>query len=345
MTLQRWVKSHRDSQRNGSSQRADGEFLQAIASWETPSPSPSLPADKVVCLQYFTDDQTTCLVFASGDIIVVHEQPLPGEEEIVIVGSVDAGIAAAKWSPDEGLLAISTDAATFLLMTRQFEVVGETTMSAEDLGASKHVSVGWGSAETQFKGKRAKALRDPTIPEKVDEGRLSPHDEGQVNISWRGDGAYVAVCSIEAGKRRVIRVYDRECGLDSVSEPVDGLEGALSWRPAGNLIAGIRRLEDHAQVVFFERNGLRHGQFDLRTDQIAIKTWAADIALDWSIDSTVLAVSFKDRVQLWTMGNYHYYLKQEIHFPQERESSGPALVTWSPLSPLHLAVASSGKYP
>ena len=36
------------------------------------------------------------------------------------------------------------------------------------------------------------------MPEKVDQGILSSHDDGCTTITWRGDGAYVAVNSIEA---------------------------------------------------------------------------------------------------------------------------------------------------
>jgi elongator complex protein 1 len=108
------------------------------------------------------------------------------------------------------------------------------------------------------------ALLDPTVPESIDEGVLSAFDDRSVTISWRGDGAYFAINKVEEEQRRMVRVYSREGQLDSVSEPVDGLEGALSWRPSGNLIAGVRRLKDKIEVVFFERNGLRHGEFDLR---------------------------------------------------------------------------------
>ncbi len=318
------------------------ENVSTIASWEAPSPSPILPCDRTISLHYFGDLKTACIVLAGGDIVLVREAPGPGEEDIEIVGSVDAGITAARWSPDEERLALTTEAQTLLFMTRQFDGADETTMTEEDLKVSKHVSVGWGSAETQFKGKRAKALRDPTMPEKVDEGRLSPHDRGQVTISWRGDGAYVAVSSIHAGQRRVIRVYDRDGTLDSVSEPVDGLEGPLSWRPAGNLLAGVQRFSDHVDVVFFERNGLRHGQLDLRLDQEAMDSWATAIELDWNYDSTVLAVSFRDRVQLWTMGNYHYYLKQEFHMMSRQDASAAISVTWNSTSSLRLAVSSDG---
>jgi elongator complex protein 1 len=177
------------------------------------------------------------------------------------------------------------------------------------------------------------------MPEKVDEGKISDYDDSRTTITWRGDGAYVAVNSIEVGIRRVIRVYSREGSLDSVSEPVDGLEGALSWRPAGNIIAGIQRLDDRIDVVFFERNGLRHGQFTLRLSEEERTTCATDLKLDWNIDSTVLAVRFKDRIQLWTMGNYHYYLKQEIPIPE----GGVNFFRWHQEEALRFISASTSK--
>lgn len=288
------------------------EALSLITSWDAPCPLPDLKCDRIISLQYFADTSSTCLVMEGGDIVVVRESPQHGEDKIEIVGSVDVGLSAAAWAPDEELLAIATKSNTLLYMTRDFDNIAVITLAPDDLKASQHVSVGWGKKETQFHGKRAKALRDPTVPETVDEGKLSPFDDGKTSLSWRGDGAYLAVNSVESGTRRVVRVYSREGQLDSVSEPVDGLLGALSWRPAGNIIAGIQRLEDRIDVVFFERNGLRHGQFTLHLSKDERDTWASDINLSWNIDSTILAVAFKERLQLWTMGNYHYYLKQEV---------------------------------
>lgn len=269
---------------------------------------------------------------------------MPGEDRIEIVGSVDAGITAARWSPDEELLAITTKAATVVFMSRSFEGITDVSMTPEDLKASNHVSVGWGKKETQFQGKGAKALRDPTMPEKIDEGVLSPNDDSRSTISWRGDGAYLAISTIEGASRRVIRVYSREGVLDSVSEPVDGLEGALSWRPAGNLIAGIQRLESRIDVVFFERNGLRHGQFSLRLTPEQMQLPGQHITLSWNSDSTVLAVVMADCTQLWTMGNYHWYLKQEIKTNQLGLLTAAPLV-WHPEKPLQLMMVASGMKP
>jgi len=312
---------------------------ETIASWDTPSPIPELPFDRIVNLH--CSDGSISLVLEGGDIVVVRPDAGPDRELIEIVGSVDAGISAAAWSPDQGLLAIATKADTLLLMTREFEGTANVTLSAEDLGVSNHVSVGWGKKETQFKGRGvAKALRDPTVPEHVDEGTLSSHDDGRVSISWRGDGEYVAVNSVLEGKRRVIRVYNREGTLDSVSEPVNGLEGALSWKPSGQTLAGLRRRNSGIDVVFFERNGLRHGEFDLRVSDTEDHPVGSHISLNWNIDSTVLAVTFGDKVQLWTTSNYHWYLKQEITFAEASRSHGDLYTTWHPERSLHLACAS-----
>jgi elongator complex protein 1 len=212
------------------------------------------------------------------------------------VGSVDAGISAAAWSPDEELLTITTQADTLLLMSRDIENIASITLAPEDVNVSTHVSVGWGKKETQFKGKRARALQDPTMPETIDEGVLSPYDDRSVTISWRGDGAYFAVSKVELEQRRMIRVYSREGQLDSVSEPVDGLESALSWRPSGNLLASIRRSTEKMEVVFFERNGLRHGQFDLRFTAEELENLSTPLTLRWNSDSNVLAVFYPRRI-------------------------------------------------
>jgi elongator complex protein 1 len=316
------------------------EKLESIASWDAPCPLPSLTHDSILSLHHFADTSTSCLILAGGDIVLVRENPTSTEELVEIVGSVDAGLSAAAWSPDEELLAITTQADTLLLMSRDIENIASVNLTPEDVNVSSHVSVGWGKKETQFKGKRARALQDPTVPESIDEGVLSPLDDRSVTISWRGDGAWFAVSKIEEERRRMIRVYSREGQLDSVSEPVDGLEGALSWRPSGNLIASTRRTSDKVEVVFFERNGLRHGQFDLRFTVEELAALSVPLTLKWNSDSNVIAVSYPDKVQLWTMSNYHYYLKQELRFPEA--SPRTVMCDWHAERPLAVALSTSG---
>jgi IkappaB kinase complex, IKAP component len=308
-------------------------------------------------MHFFPDTLTTVLILSSGDIISVVEDDdsatglafsspphAEGTAHVEIVGTLTPSISAARWSPDEELLVLVTGDGKVVFMSRNFDVITETVCTEEDLKLSKHVSVGWGKKETQFQGRGAKArqLRDPTIPEKVDEGKRSEKDDGRCSISWRGDGAYVAVNFLMEGVRRVVRVYTREGELDSVSEPVDGLEGSLSWRPEGNLIAGIQRLPGQVDVVFFERNGLRHGQFTLRAPQDGLGAMD-NIALEWNADSTVLAVILRDRVQLWTMGNYHYYLKQEVLCGDPRSGNLRPLFAWHGEKALLWAASTPGR--
>lgn len=278
------------------------------------------------------------LVLSNGDIVSVtgteedqFEDPY-GEEidagipQIEIVGSIDSGILAAKWSPDEEVLAIASNSNTFVLLSRIFEPIAEAKITSADHALSKHVSVGWGKKETQFQGRGARAQRDPTMPEKVDLGVLSKEDDRTVEISWRGDGEVVSVITIdkEPIERRTVRVYTRDGNLDSVSEPVDQLIGLVAWRPSGNLIASVQRHDDDNEspsVVFFERNGLRRGQFSLR-----IKPKISVLGLSWNSDSDCLAVCLSDRVQLWTTKNYHWYLKQEV----SSLGIAPTKASWHP---------------
>jgi elongator complex protein 1 len=71
-------------------------------------------------------------------------------------------------------------------------------------------------------------------------------------------------------KYRTIRIYSHHPVHSSTTEPVPGLEQTLSWRPSGNLIASGQRFgfegggkgrKERCDVVFFERNGLRRGEF------------------------------------------------------------------------------------
>lgn len=113
-----------------------------------------------------------------------------------------------------------------------------------------------------------------------------------------------------------------------------------------------------------ERNGLRHGGFELREDK---SDWEDGRirGLGWNSDSEVLAVWIErthrdvgqcafalpqdkaqkltsDKiVQLWSMKNYHYYLKQELysHDTQKPRFRG---FKWHPEDPLSLYIICQG---
>jgi elongator complex protein 1 len=67
--------------------------------------------------------------------------------------------------------------------------------------------------------------------------------------------------------------------------------------------------------MFFERNGLAHGEFNLEFQTKDV--YISDLA--WSIDSNLLAVTIIDkditRVLVYSMCNYHYYSSYQLDFP------------------------------
>lgn len=299
--------------------------------------------DKLLSFAHFADINQLVFVFEQGDIITASYDPTsfdPLQSLVEIVGTIDNGIEAAKWSYDEETLAIVTKDKSVVLLSKLCEAISEYNLKVDDLKKSKHVTVGWGKKETQFRGKGARAverdalaslrasglvgnqLRDPTMPYMVDRGVVTSMDTHEVNISWRGDCEYFAVSTIETVteieessnefQRRAIRVFTRDGQLDSASEPVDGMEHCLSWKPQGSLIASVKRSthfedEESLELIFFERNGLRHGEFDTR-----LHLDEKINSLSWNCNSEVLTLVLKDRIQLWTTKNYHWYLKQEV---------------------------------
>lgn len=332
----------------------------------------SSPQSKLISFCHLVDSSSLVFVFENGDIIsATYDAYAPDADttSVEIVGLIDAGIYTASWSPDEETLVLLTKENNLILLLRLFDPICEKHLNPDDINVadSKHVSVGWGKEETQFKGKGFKALererealkyagldlkedspmRDPTVAE-LERGTLSQFDNGSCSISWRGDCEYFAVTTIEdvvaseSYSRRVIRVFSREGGLDSVSEAVDGLEHTLAWRPSGSLIASTQRFTDSdgdevLNVAFYERNGLRHGEFNTRLDP----TEEQIVNIEWSANSDVMAFHTNNCVRVWSTKNYHWYLKQEIFVNDQNPDNEVSYIKFHPEKPLHLMVGTT----
>lgn len=306
-----------------------------------------LPPDgsgKVVGIQCIPDQQSVCVATDNGNLLLWNVFT----QELECVGNVESGITSMSWSPDMELLVLTTGQETMIMMTRDFDPITEKSLHPENFGSAEFITVGWGKKETQFHGsvgKQAATLK----PE--DEKPALPWDDRKPRISWRGDGQFFVVSTISpsTGSRK-LRVWSREGEHDSTSENVDGVEHALCWKPSGSLITSSLRKPNRHEIIFFEKNGLRHGEFTLpfSVKQVEVKE------VLWNTDSTVLAVWCEDLltddntdnckksyVQLWTVGNYHWYLKQSLPF----ESDKPVSVLWDPehAYKLHI-VSSAGKY-
>lgn len=86
--------------------------------------------------------------------------------------------------------------------------------------------------------------------------------------------------------------------------------------PSGSLVAGFSKralpngINTLREIVFWERNGLRHGEFNLPFDDEIVN-------LDFSLDSTLLALHCisqdkKHSVQIYYRSNWKWFLKQTI---------------------------------
>uniref|UniRef100_F7CWD6 Elongator complex protein 1 n=1 Tax=Equus caballus TaxID=9796 RepID=F7CWD6_HORSE len=303
-----------------------------------------LPEDgsgSIVGIQDLLDQESVCVATAPGDVILCNLST----HQLECVGSVASGISVMSWSPDQELVLLATGQQTLIMMTKDFEPIMEQQIHQDDFGESKFITVGWGRKETQFHGSEG---RQAAFQVQMHESAL-PWDDHRPRVTWRGDGQFFAVSVVcpDTGARKV-RVWNREFALQSTSEPVAGLGPALAWKPSGSLIASTQDKPNQHDVVFFEKNGLLHGHFTLPflKDQVKVND------LLWNADSTVLAVWLEDLqreenstlkayVQLWTVGNYHWYLKQSLPFSTSGKSKIVSLM-WDPVIPYRLHVLCQG---
>lgn len=279
------------------------------------NPDSDVPDQLILQSFYSFESGEHTLISSSGEIMQIK-----GRGDVVLIGCIRDGIVASSWSPSGDLLALITGRDALLVMSsKEHEVLAETTVESDENThpANVFVNVGWGKKETQFHGSAGKtaAQADTQVFMRPAEG-----DQQLPIISWRGDGQLFAVSHVdEASSARRIRIFDRSGTLQAISEPVSVLEWALAWQRSGALIASTALHPDgRRQVVFFERNGLRHGEFFLPRSE-------AVQSLGWSSDSAVLSVIYQDGVvELWTRQNYHWYLKQRL-------SSRYAQFQWGPV--------------
>ncbi|KAJ7339624.1 hypothetical protein OS493_006029 [Desmophyllum pertusum] len=235
----------------------------------------------VIGIQHLPDLESVCVATGKGDVILWNTVT----DQIECVGSVDSGLRCMAWSPDQELVVFMTGEETLIMMTKDFDPISEFPCHPEEFGEEKPINVGWGKKETQFHG----SLGKPTAAN-IQEVIASPAtswDDKLPRISWRGDGQFFVVSTIypQTGAR-TLRVWSREGVLSSTSESVDGVEQALFWKPTGSVIASTQRKPHGHEVIFFERNGLRHGEFILPYHKMETKV----VEVAWNSDSLVLAV-------------------------------------------------------
>ena len=248
------------------------------------------------------------VVAARGDGTDGDDGARDDDDACDVVGEIPQGVVAFAWCPDGEVCAALTRDARVLVMTKDFYPLFESRADDDDDDETTTLANG--------------------------------------SISWRGDGRYFACSSTHARTNETtIKVWERErVVVESACETRTATSGTpatlagagrrgsppLAWQPRGALIAAAGQIEgeDSDCVVFYERNGLRRGEFTLPRGDVG----AEITSLAWSADSACLSVAVRyggedgDRaVQIWTRSNMHWYMKHETRYDA---SEGEARAEW-----------------
>lgn len=267
--------------------------------------------NRPVNITFLTLNNALCLGLENGELFTITE----GGNTCSLAGTCSNGLLAMEWSPDQELLVLVTKNMNMVLMN-MFDPCMEVNLLNKEFGDGEFITVGWGKKETQFHGsagKNARMKNEVTADETL--------SDNTVKITWRGDGNFYAVGFTMDGIRR-FKVFDRSGQLQYTSEKQQGLESNLAWRPSGNLLTTTQKVNDKHTVSFFEKNGLKHGEFDI---PITSNTVVEDIL--WSSDSEILTLLCRNSetdmqtLLLYTIGNYHWYLKQTMQFKADQKIS------------------------
>ncbi|GIY88877.1 elongator complex protein 1 [Caerostris darwini] len=287
----------------------------------------------VIGMEFLFESMNIFIATSVGDLYLYNVD----EQMISSVGFVETGIEGFAWSPDQEFLVLLTGENTLILMTKEFDAITEKNLCTDEFGESKPINVGWGSKTTQFHGSEGKEAAH--VKQKEPHQALS-YDDRKPRISWRKDGEYFVTSSVDPTKNyRLLRIWSQEAILQYTSEVVEGLEEPVCWRPLGNLIACSQQCPNKHQIIFFEKNGLRHGEFTLPFKPNTFKV----STMSWNSDSSILLVVAEElcdnpidfHVMLWTSSNYHWYLKQKLLLTISTPYK-PLIAKWSSFHPNEL---------
>jgi elongator complex protein 1 len=296
------------------------------------------PDNAVVGVQYVPDTEAVIVATRKGDILEVSKA-LSNSPLLDCIGSVETGIEHMAWSPDFEVVIFATGVSTMLMMTQTWETIFELPIQPENESAQIAARL---AISEPSKIKLQTTINDVV---RVNEAKSQVAAQmqlakdampkidhvGKHTVSWRGDGQYFAVTgpTTETGEQvnptaSQFRVYERNGKFFSKSE--DGVltqSRLLAWKPSGDVLASVQSLPTHDEVIFFERNGLRHYEFKILPDNARV------VDLQWNASSDILSTvvrlpstsqEHRTALLLWSTRNYHWYLKQELLFAEDHIS-------------------------
>lgn len=317
--------------------------------WREQKMEPLFTCPDLLDVEYLMLSTELCVAKKSGEILLWNFERKLFDE----VGFCGDTITSMSWSPDQELIVFATESSKIILINSLFDIVEEVNLLENTFGDKEFVVLGWGKKETQFHGsagKKAAQRKEVTdVPELLAPDEI---ENTKVNVVWRGDGEYFAVNFLK-DNLRLFKVFNREGKLQYTSEKCVGLESTIAWKPSGLWIAVPQKLPDKYVIGLFEKNGLRHRELCLpfkredvrnifKTSPVSLMTKNYILqeivkSLKWSSDSVVLAIQTdkgnQSFIYLYTLGNYHWYLKQSLQFAQivQHFDWDPSLYEWKSL--------------
>lgn len=324
--------------------------------------------DEIVhCIEYVVQTSSVLLIFKSGLVVQVLDRQ--GNSNSYILVEPHNTICSAKLSPDQQLLALVTIDHEIHLWSLDSVKIANANASTTSESLHKPVGVGWGSKETQFFGLDGRPSKEQkpeqelilseeqvgvaeTIKSSREFIKFRQRKEQESIIDWRGDGQYLASLTyISETNKHCLKVWNRNLELQYMSEQLVALErGILSWIPNGQYVCCAQRRDDTInEIVMFEKNGLVHQRFVI--PRMLDNVYIRDVV--WSPSSNTLALivnqfyitdgrtSFKPILFLYTISNFHYYLKYSTYLDKDQECH----LKWDPNdhNRLHIT-SSSGNY-
>ncbi|XP_065355006.1 elongator complex protein 1 [Calliphora vicina] len=288
----------------------DKLFSYKPGSTEFPKVLAEVPG--IVAAEYLALENEICLATSVGEVLLVN----PDTQKVNEGTYCDVGIEGMSWSPDQEVVVFVTKQHNVVVMTCTYDPLTEHCLDDETAEAEgEFINVGWGKKETQFHGSEGKQA----AKQKLDDGTKVNLEElpKDIHIDWRADGAYFVVSYVSQSRGRTFKVFDKEGKLQYVGEKQPSLGSAIGWRPSGTWIAIPQRLPNKSCIALFEKNGLRHRElvlpFDLQEEPVE--------CIKWSSDSEILCLKTQHKLYLYTIGNYHWYLKQVLEFSDEQQIS------------------------
>lgn len=315
------------------------------------------PSNEIILLEFIVELGSILIICKNGYLI--QEAVSSFSPPSRIIKRHHRLIEAAKLSPSQDLIAFADENNDLYLITIDGAQLYHVNALTQNESLHRPVGVGWGSRETQFFGLDGRLSAEEqarplihlsdfelewieTIEASEAFSKFRRSQNKATRIDWRGDGQYLATLTyLEDLDRNCFKIWNRKLELQYKSESLISVErGMMCWMPNGKyLCLAQRRDKVINEIAMFEKNGMVRHRLTLpimpKCDGQVVKySYVKD--LTWSPDSMILAIVLKsfpgggETLMLYTMQNFHYYLKFYSNLDETRPGLN-CFLRWDPV--------------